>query len=88
MSAKAEAETWGVGVGVGGGCVLACVIIRAETIECTQNAECKILREANSGCKYSIPRLLVSLHLLCLNNKFTSEATSLVVSMKYVELYF
>lgn len=25
--------------GGGGGCALACVIIRAETIECTQNAE-------------------------------------------------
>lgn len=40
MSVKAEAEAemgWGV---------LACVIIRAETIECTQNAECLIGRAA------------------------------------------
>lgn len=34
MCVKAEAQTgWGV---------LACVIIRAETMECTQNAQCWI----------------------------------------------
>lgn len=37
MRANGEAERWGVGLG--GHCALACVIIRAETIECTQNAE-------------------------------------------------
>lgn len=71
----------------GGGRVLACVIIRAETMECTQNAECEISRAANSGCKYSISWLLVWLHLLSQNNQMTTEAPHISVSTKYVQLY-
>lgn len=58
-----EAKRWGRS------CALACVIIRAETIECTQNAEREISRPANSDCKYGIPYMPVLLCLLCVKTK-------------------
>lgn len=72
MRVKGEAERWG------GNCTLACVIIRAETIECTQNAEWEIARAANSDCKYGIPWRPVSLRLLCVKIKiFAFDSVSI-----------
>lgn len=56
----------------GRSCALACVIIRAETIECTQNAEWEISRAANSDCKYGIPlTACFTASVMCKKNKIS-----------------
>lgn len=75
MRVKGEAEGWWEN------CALACVIIRAETIERTQNAEWEISRAANYG-KYGIPWLPVSLRLLCVEKQQSPPVLSTVERVK------